>query len=166
MLRRVLNALDLPLPICVSRETPDVSAMARKRPTPAFIAFPHPTPIGSYRGDHSRKEESDECISSKNHLRTTIRRQQFRDMVPLADSTIYAVEQRGRFPRRFVLSPRCVVWDLAEVEASLQLLHTLDGAGDAVLGGRRFRHPAECGARRRRSRDPRGIQSLRWRPAL
>lgn len=51
-------------------------------------------------------------------LRRTIRRQQLREMVPLADSTIYEMEQR-EFPRRFALSPRCVVWDLAEVEAWL-----------------------------------------------
>jgi len=42
-------------------------------------------------------------------------------MVPLADSTIYEMEQRGEFPRRFALSPRCVVWDLSEVEAWLSL---------------------------------------------
>ena len=42
-------------------------------------------------------------------------------MVPLADSTIYEMEQRGEFPRRFALSPRCVVWDLSEVEAWLLL---------------------------------------------
>ncbi len=52
-------------------------------------------------------------------LRRTIRRWQLREMVPLADSTIYEMEQRGAFPRRFALSPRCVVWDLAEVEAWL-----------------------------------------------
>ena len=52
-------------------------------------------------------------------LRRTIRRQQLREIVPLADSTIYEMEQRGEFPRRFALSPRCVVWDLAEVEAWL-----------------------------------------------
>lgn len=46
----------------------------------------------------------------------TIRRQQLREIVPLADSTIFGMEQRGEFPRRFALSPRCVVWDLAEVE--------------------------------------------------
>jgi len=40
-------------------------------------------------------------------------------MVPMADSTIYEMEQRGEFPRRFALSPRCIVWDLAEVEAWL-----------------------------------------------
>jgi prophage regulatory protein len=49
------------------------------------------------------------------HTRT-IRRHQLREMVPLADSTIFGMEQRGEFPRRFALSPRCVVWDLAEVE--------------------------------------------------
>src|SRR5712672_3230374 len=52
-------------------------------------------------------------------IEKTIRRQQLREMVPIADSTIYEMEQRGEFPRRFALSPRCVVWDLAEVEAWL-----------------------------------------------
>lgn len=46
----------------------------------------------------------------------TIRRQQLKQIVPLADSTIFGMEQRGEFPRRFALSPRCVVWDLSEVE--------------------------------------------------
>ncbi|MVA27114.1 AlpA family phage regulatory protein (plasmid) [Agrobacterium vitis] len=49
----------------------------------------------------------------------TIRRRQLREMVPLADSTIYEMEQRGEFPRRFALTPRCVVWDLSEVQAWL-----------------------------------------------
>lgn len=53
---------------------------------------------------------------SETPIRRTIRRTQLREMVPLADSTIYEMEQRGEFPRRFALSPRCVVWDLAEVE--------------------------------------------------
>ncbi len=52
-------------------------------------------------------------------LKRTIRRQQLREIVPLADSTIYEMEQRGEFPLRFALSPRCVVWDLAEVESWL-----------------------------------------------
>lgn len=56
--------------------------------------------------------------------RKTIRRQQLREMVPLADSTIYEMEQRGEFPRRFALSPRCVVWDLGEVEAWLESRRT------------------------------------------
>jgi len=50
----------------------------------------------------------------------TIRRHQLRELVPLADTTIYDMEQRGEFPRRFYLTSRCVVWDLAEVEAWLE----------------------------------------------
>lgn len=45
-----------------------------------------------------------------------IRRADLRRIVPLADTTIYELEQRGEFPRRFYLTARCVVWDLAEVE--------------------------------------------------
>ena len=52
-------------------------------------------------------------------IKRTIRRDQLREIVPLADSTIYEMEQRGDFPSRFALSARCVVWDLAEVEAWL-----------------------------------------------
>jgi prophage regulatory protein len=48
--------------------------------------------------------------------RTTVRRAELRRIVPLADTTIYELEQRGEFPRRFNLTPRCVVWDLDEVE--------------------------------------------------
>ena len=47
----------------------------------------------------------------------TIRRHQLREIVPLADTTIYDMEQRGEFPQRFYLTSRCVVWDLGEVEA-------------------------------------------------
>lgn len=57
-------------------------------------------------------------------IRRTIRRHQLREMVPLADSTIYEMEQRGEFPLRFALSPRCIVWDLAEVEAWLMARRT------------------------------------------
>ena len=49
----------------------------------------------------------------------TIRRKQLKEMVPLAESTIFEMEQRGEFPRRYALSPRTVVWNLAEVEAWL-----------------------------------------------
>jgi prophage regulatory protein len=53
---------------------------------------------------------------TKREFTRTIRRQQLKEIVPLADSTIFCMEQRGEFPRRFALSPRCVVWDLSEVE--------------------------------------------------
>lgn len=52
-------------------------------------------------------------------LTRSIRKAQLLQMVPLADSTIWEMEQRGEFPKRFLLTPRCVVWDLAEVEAWL-----------------------------------------------
>ena len=54
------------------------------------------------------------------HFRRTIRRQELRQIVPLAETTIYEMERRGEFPRRFNLTPRCVVWDLAEVEAWIE----------------------------------------------
>ena len=50
----------------------------------------------------------------------TIRRHELREIVPLADTTIYDMEQRGEFPQRFYLTSRCVVWDLGEVEAWLE----------------------------------------------
>jgi prophage regulatory protein len=53
-------------------------------------------------------------------FRQTIRRSALRQIVPVADTTIYEMEQRGQFPRRFYLTPRCVVWDLAEVEAWIE----------------------------------------------
>lgn len=48
-------------------------------------------------------------------FRWTIRRRELRQIVPLAETTIYEMERRGEFPRRFNLTPRCVVWDLEEV---------------------------------------------------
>lgn len=57
-------------------------------------------------------------------LKRTIRRPELRSMVPLADSTIYEMERRGEFPKRFNLTPRCVVWDLAEVEAWIEACKT------------------------------------------
>jgi len=53
-------------------------------------------------------------------FRRTIRRRELRQIVPLAETTIYEMERRGEFPRRFNLTPRCVVWDLAEVEAWIE----------------------------------------------
>lgn len=56
---------------------------------------------------------------NRMRYRRTIRRKELRSIVPLADTTIYELEQRGEFPRRFNLTARCVVWDLEEVEAWL-----------------------------------------------
>ena len=53
-------------------------------------------------------------------FRRTIRRHELRQIIPLSETTIYEMERRGDFPRRFNLTPRCVVWDLAEVEAWIE----------------------------------------------
>jgi prophage regulatory protein len=56
---------------------------------------------------------------AEQSTKRTIRRYELRQIVPLADTTIYEMERRGEFPRRFALTARCVVWDLAEIEAWL-----------------------------------------------
>ena len=49
--------------------------------------------------------------------RRFVRKSELRQIVPLADTTIYELERRNDFPRRILLTPRIPVWDLAEVEA-------------------------------------------------
>ena len=66
------------------------------------------------------RELSQAAPTDPAQLRRTIRRSELRQIVPLADSTIYELERRGDFPQRFFLTARCVVWDLAEVEAWLR----------------------------------------------
>lgn len=56
-----------------------------------------------------------------------IRRAQLRKLVPLAKSTIWDMEQRGTFPKRFYLTPRCPVWDLTEVQEWLAARRTEAG---------------------------------------
>ncbi|WP_430981655.1 helix-turn-helix transcriptional regulator [Mesorhizobium ciceri] len=71
-------------------------------------------------------------IGSRRVVRT-VRRSQLREIVPLSDTTIYEMEQRGEFPRRFNLTPRCVVWDLGEVEAWIQERRNASSAGSIEL---------------------------------
>jgi prophage regulatory protein len=68
-------------------------------------------------------------------LRRYIRRHQLRQIVPLADTTIYEMEQRRAFPRRFYLTPRCPAWDLAEVEAWIDRRRRDSEAGRVKLAG-------------------------------
>ena len=51
--------------------------------------------------------------------KTLINKKTLLAIIPLCERTIYNLEQRGEFPQRFYLTSRCVVWDLAEVEAWL-----------------------------------------------
>jgi len=66
------------------------------------------------------RELSQAAPTDPRLLRRTIRRSELRQIVPLADSTIYELERKGEFPQRFFLTARCVVWDLSEVEAWLK----------------------------------------------
>ena len=70
--------------------------------------------------ERSTRTPSATEVTGRNGLRRTIRRGELRQIVPLADTTIYELELRGEFPRRFYLTPRCVAWDLGEVEAWLE----------------------------------------------
>lgn len=45
-----------------------------------------------------------------------INRKQLLQIVPLSERTIYDLEQRGEFPKRFAITSRMVAWDLQEVE--------------------------------------------------
>lgn len=92
----------------------------------------------------SRKAQIEMASRSSSGLPRTIRRAELRAIVPLADTTIYEMERRGDFPRRFALSPRCVVWDLAEVEAWLERRRRERGAALATV-----QHP-NVGLRRTR----------------
>ncbi|ABC21158.1 helix-turn-helix transcriptional regulator [Rhodospirillum rubrum] len=49
-------------------------------------------------------------------IKTLINRKKLHAMIPLAERTIYNMEQRGEFPRRIALTSRSVAWDLAEIE--------------------------------------------------
>lgn len=61
----------------------------------------------------NRLQDSNMTRREASPIKHTIRRDQLREMLPLADSTLYEMEQRGEVPRRFAISARCVVWDLA-----------------------------------------------------
>lgn len=48
--------------------------------------------------------------------RVLINRKQLLKIIPLCDRTIYNMEKRGEFPKRFTITMRMVAWDLREVE--------------------------------------------------
>lgn len=76
-------------------------------------------PLGAF-DSRAIRELHKAAPTDPKELRRTVRRSELRQIVPLADSTIYELERRGEFPQRFYLTARCVVWDLAEVMAWLQ----------------------------------------------
>ena len=86
-------------------------------------------------------------------FRRTIRRPELHQIVPLAETTIYEMEQRGEFPRRFNLTPRCVVWDLDEIDAWIEARKRAARSGDVAKS-------AGPDVRQRRSRPVRNAGNL------
>jgi len=84
-------------------------------------------PLGAFDA-RAFRELSQVVPIDPRSMRRTIRRNELRQIIPLADSTIFELERRGEFPKRFFLTARCVVWDLAEVEAWLQSRRQPDAA--------------------------------------
>ena len=115
----------------VTRGTSAIAQTATRAVPPAPGLTPDTTSDGDTqadgRGQETRGDFDARAIremlktagADPKSLRRTIRRTELRQIVPLADSTIYEMERRGEFPQRFFLTPRCVVWDLAEVMAWL-----------------------------------------------
>lgn len=85
--------------------------------------------------DRSRSIIDSKRVSTRTVPRM-VRRTQLREIVPLSDTTIYEMEQRGEFPRRFYLTSRCVCWDLVEVERWIENRRRISLA--KVLAGSRF----------------------------
>jgi prophage regulatory protein len=84
-------------------------------------------------------------VESVRTCQRAVRRRELRKIVPLADTTIYEMERRGDFPKRFYLTSKCVVWDLNEVEQWLTARRA------ASLAGRTLRAPdPDVRCRRRR----------------
>src|SRR5262245_44486510 len=102
--RRILNALD-PTPAVPNESNAATITQAFNIPLVGDRCDPKPEQP-SCTGTPSRPREV---------LQRMVRRRQLREMVPLADTTICEMEQRGEFPRRFYLTPRCAVWDASEI---------------------------------------------------
>ncbi len=59
---------------------------------------------------------AENTVMKFTNTKTLINKKKLLAMVPLAERTIYNMEQRGDFPRRIALTSRNVAWVLAEVE--------------------------------------------------
>jgi prophage regulatory protein len=98
------------------------------------------------------KKRQNPTLTPLAGLPRTIRRIELRLIVPLADSTIFEMERRDEFPRRFNLSPRCVVWHLDEVVAWLEERRTAYLEGRAKVAAapdvkRRKTRPVGAGSK-------------------
>jgi prophage regulatory protein len=105
----------------VLRASPQIGA-ATARMESSMRKAEDPAAVGPMQSKYVERPASSDPLpkllaSSSMPFRRTIRRAELHKIVPLSATTIYDMERRGEFPRRFNLTARCVVWDLAEVEA-------------------------------------------------
>jgi prophage regulatory protein len=61
-------------------------------------------------------------MEARTHTEATkaarlINKRQVLAMIPVCEKTLYNMEKRGDFPRRFSITARLVAWDAGEVEA-------------------------------------------------
>jgi prophage regulatory protein len=106
----------------------DYRAAGRDRAAKLREAVRETEPLGAFDA-RAIREMYKAAPTDPKGLRRTIRRSELRQIVPLADSTIYELERRGDFPQRFFLTARCVVWDLGEVLAWLQSRRAAGSSG-------------------------------------
>lgn len=94
---------------------------------------PLPTPLTKSEG----RTSTGYTLMSTNAtgLPRMIRRPELKLIVPISDSSIFDMEQRGEFPRRFYITQRCAVWDLAEIEAWLEQRRQENHAGRVKTPG-------------------------------
>jgi prophage regulatory protein len=64
-------------------------------------------------------------------IKRTIRRPEVQTKTGLSKTSIYNLEKAGDFPAHFMLTPRCAVWDEAEVDAWLERRRQAPVAGVA-----------------------------------
>lgn len=83
--------------------------------------------------DQPTRQSPPNSITNEIFKRQTVRRKDLRRPVPLSDTTIYDLEKRGEFPKRFYLTSRCVVWPLDEVLTWLDDRKAMSAAGEVDL---------------------------------
>lgn len=66
-----------------------------------------------------------------------INRKQLLKMIPLSERTIYDMELRGEFPRRFAITSRMVAWDLREIQEWIEARKAEGRLPDAPTLGKR-----------------------------
>ena len=93
----------------------------------ALAAFAEELRIAPHKS--ASNDFADDITPADVFARRTVRRPELRKLVPLSDTTIYELEQKGEFPKRFYLTPRCAVWPLADV------LNWIDGRRELGKSG-------------------------------